>query len=485
MWGAQRSSVKTSTVHGLIQFRNSMGGAARATSLRPCDTDTLLNLTHKGDTLSSGAGLASFDMRFANNCYIAGVSGTARITAAQDTLQGRYISKSSYNTFTGYRLALSANAIATAFSMDDSSRNNTFSAETIMGDTTGTYSMGAYLVRQGTGLQSRGCENNVWTGNFYKLTGSLKANSHPLTNATLTQSVVYSRFSTALQLDCALVACAIKQNTLVSPTKAINHPYPYGEIGTLMESNIYFADSLSDSSATVATYGDVTEFDKNFNLFHIRAVNATNIKDKSKHAIMVHEPPTDNATYTIGRCGWVPGGEDSLAYYYKNCLANACGGLGIECDSYFGTPAFADTTFATFSADLSSGSEAERAHWPNGYSGAKAPVDTERPAPIADLSVLVTPGSPAKAYLTWTNVGDDSLTGRAYLIEVAHAVDVVPTAETFDSYITNVNITPALPGTTQFYLMPAEHYSSTGTNYYMLRVTDNRSNPNWSDAASP
>lgn len=146
-----------------------------------------------------------------------------------------------------------------------------------------------------------------------------------------------------------------------------------------------------------------------------------------------------------------------------------CTSSGFDCNSRWGNPAFVDAAGGNFA--LGSGSLA-LGLGPDGYAGAIAPAstDTERPAPIATLAT--SSPTPSTITLSWTAVGDDSLTGTATSYQIRRNFGSAITSEGVWNAATVVSSppTPQVAGSAETKLVTG--LSQASNYYFAVRAVD-------------
>lgn len=155
-----------------------------------------------------------------------------------------------------------------------------------------------------------------------------------------------------------------------------------------------------------------------------------------------------------------------------------CSSTTDDCRSRWGSPAFLDSTFASFDPTPRANSLALGAHWKAGYVGAHpfagGATDVTPPGPVTDLSVSQ-PGMQT-LLVSWTSPGDDGSSGTATFYDLRRSNAPI-TAGNFDSATpVSPQPTPAVAGTAQSYVLL--NLASGQTYYVALRARDEAGN--WS-----
>lgn len=188
--------------------------------------------------------------------------------------------------------------------------------------------------------------------------------------------------------------------------------------------------------------------------------------------------------------------SDSNLFFQANGSANnvigtsggACSPVGAgtswctnnsdECRSRWGSPAFLDSTYASFDPSPRANSTAVGSFWKDGYVGALpftgGASDVTPPGPVANLSVSQ-PGSQS-LLVSWTSPGDDGSTGTASFYDLRYSTTAI-TAGNFDSATpASPQPTPAAGGTSQSYVLL--NLTSGVTYFVAIRARDEAGN--WS-----
>lgn len=111
------------------------------------------------------------------------------------------------------------------------------------------------------------------------------------------------------------------------------------------------------------------------------------------------------------------------------------GNYGLAAQSKWGSPRFADSTFATLDPRVASPGIAVGSNWTDGFAGAVPFATGDAIPPVTVGNLAVTQVDSVSAVLAWTAPGDDGLTGTASQYDLRWSA----------SPITSVNFTSATP----------------------------------------
>lgn len=166
----------------------------------------------------------------------------------------------------------------------------------------------------------------------------------------------------------------------------------------------------------------------------------------------------------------------------------ACGSVGTgsswctnnadECRSRWGSPAFLDSSYASFDPSPRANSMAIGSFWKDGYVGAHpfagGVSDVTPPGAVADLGVSQ-PG-PQTLLVSWTAPGDDGASGTASFYDLRRSTSPI-TAGNFNSAApVTPQPVPAAGGSSQSYV--AQGLVSGTTYYFAIKARDEAGN--WS-----
>jgi hypothetical protein len=152
---------------------------------------------------------------------------------------------------------------------------------------------------------------------------------------------------------------------------------------------------------------------------------------------LIYAPKEPSAGWSYNHSLEMPGGAGSpFGWGTGTCISSA-----YECGSKFGSPRFADSSFATFNGRPIAGSYAIGAYWETGgagqaaggYCGAIPPSDVTPPDSIPFTATYDgnSCGPTCSLFdVNWTDVGDDGMVGGEYSVKiiVAEWEDAIPNA---------------------------------------------------------
>ncbi len=166
----------------------------------------------------------------------------------------------------------------------------------------------------------------------------------------------------------------------------------------------------------------------------------------------------------------------------------ACGPVGAgsawcinnsdECRSKWGSPAFLDSSYASFDPSPRANSQALGSFWKAGYVGAHpfagGATDVTPPGPVADLGV----SQPAAQSLlvSWTAPGDDGSTGTATIYDLRRSTSLITSANFNSAAAVAPQPSPAASGTPQSFV--ALNLTGGTTYYFAIKARDEAGN--WS-----
>lgn len=145
-------------------------------------------------------------------------------------------------------------------------------------------------------------------------------------------------------------------------------------------------------------------------------------------------------------------------------------GYGASLKAKWATPRFTDSTYASLNTTLLSASPAQDPNLHDGFAGAigSATADASRPAPVSPLSVSAS--STSSITLTWTAVGNDSLTGTATAYDIRYSSSLITSANFLSAAQATSMPSPAAAGATETFavtgLAPSTIY------HFALRTSD-------------
>lgn len=471
--GASNSTLLDCDVSGPVRVLGDWRSATARNGEAYRDTLLRLRIT---DTLSTSVPRL-VDVRYARECVFDSLNVRGQLDATVDSVVARRIAYSEGLEWSDNRWRFSATGSgALAFTVEDSTTALTVARETWEADSTGTYSVDGYLTRGGSGTIARAF---TYHDCQFVLTGANRLAGIHFETA-IDSTVMHSRRSNGLLMSGEAWGLVLDYNTIRGRRAAIQSDATLWHGGTVL-SNIFVADTLSDSSSAVVRYEKtaLVPYVWNFNLYYAYRTNASTITDATQHAVAVG----GLADSTVGVGGWTSRAQPRHQRVWGEDVTDG--------SSDWGDPVFSDTTFAASDWAPTTGSAAKRPDWPQGYSGAAVPeVDTTPPADVADLDALVNPGG-TSVTLTWTQVGDDGSTGRAYIAYIAHeqrpvGLPSLLSSSTFGDYETPTQVAnPVAPGATETVVMPVGSYYGSWSNYYMVKVCDGAGNCSYSNKAGP
>lgn len=167
--------------------------------------------------------------------------------------------------------------------------------------------------------------------------------------------------------------------------------------------------------------------------------------------------------------------NNAIRYNGVNNAPGTGGNYGQAGKALWNTPMFTDSAYATLNTTLRPGSPAQSASLQDGYAGSRGVLtaDGVRPAAINSLTAPSSSGSTVS--LSWTAVGDDSLTGIASSYEVRYSTSPITSGNFAAATLASGAPTPGASGATQS--MTVTGLLPTTTYYFAIVVRDDSNNP--------
>lgn len=170
-----------------------------------------------------------------------------------------------------------------------------------------------------------------------------------------------------------------------------------------------------------------------------------------------------------------PCGLTAANYYPGTTSPSAYSSFGIDYNSRYGSPRFADSSFSTFDASLLSNSAALLGVNNNGVLEDMGARDLDRIRPYQIAEIAVNGGSSSEGDLVWTATGDDSLTGRAASYTVYQHTSYFDASSVGSASVISGAPTPAVYGTRQ--TMRISGLQADTDYYFAIIATDEAGNP--------
>lgn len=392
--GAKYCMVARNQINGSVSFL-----LDRQLTLSPAISNSEYD-TLRGNRIDVGVITSKgFILRgYTQKCLIDSNQIAGTFSGTNGDVQGRYLYNTYNNVFRDNRWTFEAlNAYASgpwvAFALRDSSHHILFERDTMLCGVSSGYSIGGRLVNSGNAAWVGRATDNRWVGCFYKTTSYIWTQD-AFNNSTIEECTFASRDSWGLWTLGAMRGCTIRHNTFFSGRgHAVRVEGDIRPGGNTISSNIFYSDSVTACSGGggVLRHGYTTGFTQDNNLYHARSGPAgATLADLS----LVW------GGYTCSRPG--------AGYAWSNATGN-------DLNSRYGSPQFANATFAGFDPRLGSGSAAigvGSAGTNAGPGGLLGPSGDAAP-PAAITSLTVSSIRDRSAVLTWNATGDDGTTGIA------------------------------------------------------------------------
>lgn len=262
-------------------------------------------------------------------------------------------------------------------------------------------------------------------------------------------------------------------NTIATDTNEPLINIPGGEMnGTVIRHNTLFTHGPTAISAGSASASNSPRLASN--IYYCRAANGAgseNIKVPSGARL-----DSAGVFFSLGSST----AARAISYGGAAGAPGSGGNYGLAAQSVWGSPRFADSTYATLDPSVASPGFAVGSNWTDGFAGARpfATGDVTPPATVSNLAY--TQVDSASVALAWTSPGDDGMTGTATLYDLRWSA----TPFTPATFASATPVSPQPPtisgGLTQTY---AKLGLSPGTTYYFaLRARDEAGN--WSGVSN-
>lgn len=244
-----------------------------------------------------------------------------------------------------------------------------------------------------------------------------------------------------------------------------------------------FADSVTFRHCTFYSTSNVAlEFTKTTNTRFVSNI----VYSRGTYCPGVYMPAT--ATSDSNLFFQMTGGSNSVIGQSSGACSAVgvgtswCNSMADDCRSRWGSPAFLDSTYASFDPSPRSNSLALGAQWKDGYVGALPFVggatDVTAPGAVSNLAISQ-PGSQS-LLASWTSPGDDGSSGTAMFYDLRRSTSPI-TAGNFDAAVpVSPQPTPLPAGTSQSYVLL--NLTSGVTYYVAIRTRDEAGN--WSSISN-
>jgi hypothetical protein len=166
--------------------------------------------------------------------------------------------------------------------------------------------------------------------------------------------------------------------------------------------------------------------------------------------------------------------SNGIRYGGGNGTPGSGGSFGIAGKAAWNTPMFTDSSYATLNTNLLANSPAQNASFQDGYAGARgiATADLVRPAPVTTL--LAAGHTSSTVALTWSAVGDDSLSGTASSYEVRYSTSAITSGNFTAATLASGAPTPHASGSAES--MTVGGLPAGTTYFFALIVRDEAGN---------
>jgi hypothetical protein len=228
-----------------------------------------------------------------------------------------------------------------------------------------------------------------------------------------------------------------------------------------MRNNIFYSPttSASYSALHVAPWaGKVFDSDYNFYTYWGASSGARSVR---------YRDPSCPSSSTCGSC---TGGSYSTSV--PGSSGKICGALGVDCHSTYGTPAFLDSTFASFDPRLGSGSQARGVGMGGVDAGAIVAADVTPPPTIAQIDTSHV--GDRSLTLSWTAPSDGGGAVAAY--DLRWSTQPIDGSNFGAATPVSPQPTPLPPGSVQSYVASG---LAPGTDYYFA-IRSRDGSGNWS-----
>lgn len=450
--GAKNSMVARNTFLGGVAFELDHGLSVWP-ALANCQFDTLRrNVIQNGTITWKGFVIRGFTER----CVIDSNQISGSFTGSNTDVQGRYFYHGYHNILRDNRWTYEATNNAggpwVAFAFRDSSCFNLFERDTVLAGVQSGYLIGGRLVNAGDATIVGGCHSNVYRGCFYKTTSYVWAQDN-FTNGTIENCVFASKTDYAVWFLGDVINSKIRNNTFYSGR---NRPVRFeGDIlngTTEIFNNVFYSDNVTacGTGGGILVHGRTSGFTENNNLFF--AATYPGVSDPAAQSIL------------FGQCS-----RPGVGQPWYNAT-------GMDGQSKWGSPRFADSTFANFDPHLRAGSYAI-AMGQNGvdvgaYPFGTGSVDQTAPAAVTNLA-LVQVGDNS-VIIGWTAPGDDGSSGTASSYDLRYSTNPIDAGNFGSATPFPIQPFPSAGGTAQTYV--ALNLSANTTYYFAIKARDENNN---------
>ena len=451
-YGAKYSFIGKSTINGPFSFLLDLAQTLSGTS--NCESDTL-----RGCAINMGQipGWHGFKIRgYTQRCLIDSNQVTGLFVLPDGV--GRIFYNSSYNTLRDNSWKFDATAYYNAghdpwngFVLRDSANHYLFERDTVL---FGMNSNSDYRIRgqfSGSGTYPNSVADNTWRNCFYR-TNSYFWVQNGLKRCTLEGNVFASQYDTPIQHGTN-ESTTIVHNTFWTTGQCINFGNFTGT-GNEITSNIFY----STGARAVGNYGAELQFarDQTSNF-----VSNNNLFFSPTYTNSPGDRSIEWCCYSSSKPG--PGTS------WNNMT-------GQDGSSRYGSPMFADSSYAGLDVRLGAGSPAIGLGLGGTDAGAIpfAPAGPDVVAPAAITNLTATQTYDTSLLLTWTAPGDDGASGTARTYDLRWSAQPITESSFASATPVAVQPVPMLSGTPQSYLVLS---LTPGTRYYYaIRAIDEAGN---------
>jgi hypothetical protein len=450
--GAKNCMVARNTFLGGVAFEMDHGLAGFPATANSAFDTLRRNVINNGTITWKGFVVRGYTER----CVVDSNQISGSFTGSNTDVQGRYFYRSYNNILRDnkwtYEATNNAGGPWVAFAFRDSSSFNLFERDTVLAGVQSGYLIGGRLVNAGDATIVGGCHSNIYRGCFYKTTSYVWAQDN-FTNGTIENSVFASKTDYAVWFLGDVINSKIRNNTFYS---ARNRPVRFeGDIRagtTEIFNNVFYCDAVTNcgSGGGLLVHGRTSGFTENNNLFF--AASYPGVTDPASMSIL------------FGQCS-----RPGVGQPWYNAT-------GMDGQSKWASPRFADSTFANFDPHLRAGSYAigmgqngvDVGAYPYGTGG----TDQTAPAAVTNLAAIQIADN--SVILGWTAPGDDGSSGTATSYDLRYSLAPIDAGNFAAATAFPIQPFPSAGGTSQTYV--ALNLTPNTNYYFAIKARDENNN---------
>ena len=235
---------------------------------------------------------------------------------------------------------------------------------------------------------------------------------------------------------------------------------------TIVRHNTFYSDNSTVFSLNTATATTGSRLVSN--VFYSTAANS----GSNATVVVPSGVGLDSLGLVFSRGG---NATNAIRYNGVNGVPGSGGSYGQSGKAVWNTPMFTDSSYAALNTTLRPGSPAQSAALQDGFAGSRGVVtaDGVRPAAINSLAAPTPTGTATT--LTWTAVGDDSLSGTASSYEVRYSTSPLTSGNFASATLATGAPTPGASGASQ--AMTVSGLAASTAYFFAILVRDDGANP--------